>query len=77
METKKPQNPVTNSTNAFCAERQESSDVSDFALDSLGYSTLAVLDALFKNNLTVTEVHIPVDYTAYLHTDLCLDFLAH
>lgn len=51
---KKPQppNPITDSTNAFCAERQESSDASDLALNSLGYATLALLDALFKNNLT-------------------------
>lgn len=72
-----PPNPITNSSNMFCAEKQESRDASDLALNSLGYSTLALLDSLFKNNLTLTDVHAPVDYTAHLHTDLCADFLAH
>lgn len=75
---KKPPNQTHNGFHQrFCVERQESSDASDLVLNGLGCLTLALLDALFKNYLTVTEVHVPVGYTAHLRADLRADFFAH
>lgn len=67
---------MTNSTTTFCAEKQKLSEASDLASCSLGYLTLALLDALLKN-FTVTEVHILVHDTAHFHARFCADFLAH
>jgi len=54
METK---NPAHNRFHqCFCAERQESSDAFDLALNGLGRSVLALWDAFFRNDSTYWSV---------------------